>query len=135
VNTLRAILFAVAALGLGDGATADDATTEAHFVKWDRTTGKEVPIESARLDDTGICLAVNDDFADDGDHVFELRIYDGGGNEAHISRSTITAEHARWGRRICYGFNESHDVAGTWWYVIDLDGEQLLSKELTVYAR
>jgi hypothetical protein len=135
VKTLRTTLFAIAALNVVSGATADDATTEAHFVKWDRTTAREVPITSARLDDTGVCLVVNDDFAADGDHVFELRIYDGGGNEAHISRSTVTAEHARWGRKICYGFNESHDAAGTWWYVIDLDGEQLLSKELTISAR
>jgi len=135
VNTLRTTWFALAALAFSHGAVADDTTTEARFVKWDRPSDKEVPIESARLDDTGVCLVVNDDFAADGNHVFELRIYDGAGNEAHISRSTITAEHGRWGRKTCYGFNESHDVAGTWWYVIDLDGEQLLSKELTVYSR
>ena len=135
MNTLRNTLFAMAALALAHAATADDVTTEARFVKWDRPSDKEIPIESARLNDSGICLVINDDFAADGDHVYELRIYDGGGNEAYSSRSTITAVHAHWGRKTCYGFNESHDVAGTWWYVIDLDGEQLLSKELTVYSR
>lgn len=106
-------------------AVGPQVTTE--FSIMDPKTHKLTPATEARLDQT-ICLSIRGNLTTDGDHSYQLVIYDGVGKEAHLARTTINAERQRWGYKSCIGFDEDRVAPGTWWYVGELDGEPLFSE-------
>jgi hypothetical protein len=125
------ILLALGA-GLTSLAIADSPFATAIFVKDDPKTNKAVPVSSVRIEDENVCLVIRDVSTVDGDHALSLAIYDGAGREVYRSVRTITAKNKKWGRTICYDFNQERDAPGTWWYVAELDDQPLLTKELVV---
>jgi hypothetical protein len=127
----KRILFVAAALGLTVAANAVAPFATARFEKRIEGTDKATPIASARLDDN-VCIVIRDVSTPDGDHILKIVIYDGGGREVHQSIRTITATDGKWGLTLCTGFNQHRDMPGTWWYVVELDDEPLVSKELVV---
>ena len=70
----------------------------------------------------------------DGAHTMQLTIYDGAGKELHKSITQVHASNQLLHRRQCYGTDEDHEAAGTWWYVVELDGEPLLSESIEIRA-
>ena len=97
-----------------------------------RTPGTEnlVPITTAKLGDK-INYLVKGAVAD-GDHSLLFRIYDGAGREAFRGESTVTARKGLWGTGIGYGLKPETDAPGTWWFVVELDGQTVLSSSLEV---
>jgi hypothetical protein len=130
----RCFTLTVAMLGFAvtGAATAPQATGT--FVRVDRVTKKWAVIDSAYLGEKDVCFDLESTFTPDGDHVLQVTIYDGGGREVYQARSTVTARRARWGDRTCVEGDVYRDLAGTWWYVAELDGEPLVERSLKVEA-
>jgi hypothetical protein len=101
----------------------------AEFAIKDPKTHKLTPASEARLDQT-ICLSIRSNLTPEGEHSYQLIIYDGAGKEAHLARTTITAERQRWAYQSCIAFDEDRVAPGTWWYVGELDGEPLFSESI-----
>ena len=129
----KMILTTIAIAGVTFAANAVAPFATIAFEKRIEGTDKTTPISSANLADH-VCAVIQDVSTPDGDHALKMVIYDGGGREVYQSVSTVTAKAKKWGRTICYGFNEQRDLPGTWWYVTELDDEPLASKELVVSA-
>jgi hypothetical protein len=129
----KILLIITVGFGIAVAANAVAPFATIAFEKRIEGTDKTTPITSARLNDQ-VCVRLRDVSTPDGDHSLKLVIYDGGAREVYQSVSTITAKDGKWGRTICYGFNEQRDFPGTWWYVAELDDEPLVSKELVVSA-
>ena len=127
-------LLTTALLSFAAASAANAPHATAIFVHFDRVANKEVAIDSAYLGEEDVCFDVEDKFTPDGDHAYQITIYDGGGREVYQSRSTVTARGAWWGYRTCYRLNDERDLAGTWWYVAELDDEPLVSESLKVEA-
>ena len=70
----------------------------------------------------------------DGEHALQLTIYDGEGREVHKSTTHRNASNQSLGRTICSTFDEDYDAPGTWWYVVELDGEPLVSESIEIRA-
>ena len=85
----------------------------------------------ARLDQY-VCLSIEAELVPDGEHAVQLTIYDGLGNEVHRSTNQRNTSGGRLGRTSCYGFDEDHDAVGTWWYVVELDDEPLISASIEI---
>jgi hypothetical protein len=127
----KQVVLAATALALAVATFASAPFATASFQKRDDKTGKTVPIIAANLNDD-VCIDIRDVSTPDGDHSLRMVIYDGAANEVYQSISTITAAERKWGRYICYGFNENHDRPGTWWYVAELDNDPLFDKQIQV---
>ena len=130
MNTRR-ILVLAAGLFASLAIRAADQQVTTQFLVEDRETHKQTPVTTARLDQF-VCIRIHTVLTPDGDHAFELTLYDGLGREAHMSRSTITASNLSWGKTACFGYNPLHDAPGTWWYVGELDGQPLFSESIEV---
>jgi hypothetical protein len=91
-------------------AAAVGPTASVQFLIEDPVTHKHSSAVEARLDE----------------------IYDGVGQEVLRSTTRNSASGRSLGRLICYGPDEDRDVAGTWWYVVELDGEPLISESIEI---
>jgi hypothetical protein len=134
MNMRQCFLLTTAMVSFAATCAATEPQATGYFVQTDHETKQDRVIDSASLDEEDICFVVKGNFTADGDHSYQLTIYDGNGREVLQMRGTVTADGGRWGRRSCYGMNEDRDVAGTWWYVAELDGELLVSESLAVTA-
>jgi hypothetical protein len=101
------------------------------FLIEDPVTHKQSPAVEARLDDY-VCVSIHAELVPDGDHAMQLTIYDGVGQEVLRSTTRNSASGRSLGRLICYGPDEDRDVPGTWWYVVELDGEPLISESIEI---
>ena len=70
--------------------------------------------------------------ASPGEHPLLIVIYDGSGREVFRSQSTLTVRTGPAGRSISYGYDRARDAPGTWWYVVHLDSQVVLSNSIEV---
>jgi len=124
-------LLGASGLLAGFSAQAGGPQVAVEFSIEDLQTHVRTPASAARLDQY-VCLRIRATLTQDGDHLFQLVIYDGMGREVHLSKATVTAIGQRWERNGCYGFNEGRDAPGTWWYVAELDGNPLFSESIEI---
>jgi hypothetical protein len=112
-------------------AEAVGPTATAQFFVQDLETHKRTPALEARLDQY-VCLSIEARLVPDGEHTLQLTIYDGEGREVHKSAVRRNATNESLERLTCTGFDEDYDAAGTWWYVVELDGEPLVSESIEI---
>jgi len=127
----RRVLALAAGLFVSLAIRAAEPVVTTQFVVEDLKTHNLTRVTSAHMDEY-VCIRVSGLLTPDGDHSFQLTIYDGLGRETFSTRSTITAENLQWGKRACFGFNTLRDAPGTWWYVGELDGDPLFSESIVI---
>ena len=127
----KKLLVPLSALCASVSADAVSPMTTAEFQIEDPWTHKMTPTLQARLDQR-VCLSVHARLVPDGAHTVRLTIYDGLGNEVHkiISRWVVPGEIR--GGLLCHGFDVDHDAPGTWWYVVELDDQPLISTSIEI---
>jgi len=131
MQATRQILMLLAGLCVGVSAEAAGPTATAQFFIQDPETRKRTPALEARLDQF-VCLSISARLVPDGEHALQLTIYDGEGREVHKSTTRNHASGQSLARTVCAGFDEDYDVPGTWWYVVELDGEPLVSESIEI---
>jgi len=129
MKTTKQVLWLLAGLCLSVGAEAVGPTATAAFYIEDLVTHKQTRALEARLDQY-VCLSIDASLVPDGEHSLQLTIYDGVGREVHKATSRRNASSLD--RLICAGFDEDLDAPGTWWYVVELDGEPLVSESIEI---
>lgn len=127
----KQLLLLLAGLCASVSAEAVDPTATAVFQIRDPVTHDLKPALEARLDQF-VCLSIKAELVPDGEHSVQLTIYDGLGNEVHKSVNHKIVSDPSLGRTICRGFDEDHDVPGTWWYVVELDDKPLVSTSIEI---
>src|SRR5262245_19777405 len=100
----RRVLALAAGLFVSLAIRAAEPVVTTQFVVEDLKTHNLTRVTSAHMDEC-VCIRVSGLLTPDGDHSFQLTIYDGLGRETFSTRSTITAENLQWGKRACFGFN------------------------------
>jgi hypothetical protein len=125
----RSFVFLLALVALAN-AHALEASSFGQFEKL--TPGAEKPVSA-----TQAVLADKVTYrffltANPGEHQLTIVIYDGSGREAYRALSTLVGRLGPVGVTTSYGFNKARDAAGTWWYVVHLDGRIVLSNSIEV---
>ena len=94
-------------------------------------TFRETPALVAHIDQY-VCFKIHALLVPEGEHSLQWTIYDGMGNQVHkfVSREIVVASSVK--RGFCHGFDQDHDAVGTRWYVVELDGEPLISTSFEV---
>ena len=131
MKATKQVLLFLAGLGVTASAEAVGPTATVAFYTEDRETHKKSPAEQARLGQY-VCMSIRARLVPDGDHTMQLTIYDGAGKEIHKAISKVNASNQVLGRLMCYGTDADHEAAGTWWYVVELDGEPLVSESIEI---
>ena len=131
MQSRKQLLLLLAGLCASISAQAVDPTATTEFQIEDPVTHHRKPVLEARLDQY-VCLSIQAELVPDGEHSVQLTIYDGLGNEVHKSVNHKTVSDHSLGTTICHGFDENHDVPGTWWYVIELDDKPLVSASIEI---
>jgi hypothetical protein len=131
MRSRQQLLAIVTGLCTSFGVEAAGPTATAVFEIQDPVTHKYKPATDARLDQY-LCLRIDAVLVPDGEHSVQLTIYDGLGNEVIRSTRRGYSSNLTLGRIHCLGFDEDHDAPGTWWYVVELDGQPLLSASIEV---
>ena len=126
----RFLLLLAGLCASGSVMAAGPAVT-AVFQVVDPVTDRRTPTLEARLDQK-VCLSIDAGLVSVGEHSMQLTVYDGAGNEVgRYMRHRIVSDGSL--RRLgCHDFDANHDVVGTWWYVVELDGEPLVSTSIEV---
>jgi len=127
----KSVLLFLAVLCVSASAEAVGPTATVQFYVKDLETQKRTPALEARLDQY-VCLSVQARLVPDGEHALQLTIYDGEGREVHKSAIRVNVSSQSLARTTCTGFDEDYDAAGTWWYVVGLDGEPLASESIEI---
>jgi len=131
MQSRKQVLLFLAVLCVSVCAEAVGPTATAQFFVEDLETHKRTPALEARLDQY-VCLSIQARLVPDGEHTLQLTIYDGEGREVHKSAGRINVPNQSLDRTSCTGFDEDYDAAGTWWYVVELDGEPLVSESIEI---
>jgi hypothetical protein len=100
------------------------------FTRTEKNADKHFSIAKAKLTDTvyfGVAITIAN-----GDHVFEVTVYDGSGREVYRSENAVFAKARTVQRLTHYGFDPSRDVPGEWWYVASIDKQIVVSMMLPV---
>ena len=131
MQATKQVLWLLAGMCASLGAEAVGPTVTATFYIEDPVTHKLARALEARLDQY-VCLSISAELVPDGEHTLQLTIYDGEGKEVHKSAARRNASSQSLARLICSGFEEDIDAPGTWWYVVELDGEPLVSESIEI---
>ena len=131
MRSRQQLLFLVVGLCASLGAQASGPTASASFSIQDPVTHKRKPALEARLGQR-ICVEIEAELVPVGEHSMQLTVYDGLGNEIYRTTSRAIATGPSLGRSSCSNFDEDHDAPGTWWYVVELDGQPLMSTSIEV---
>ena len=131
MKATKQVLLFLSGLCATVSAHAVGPTATAHFYIEDPVTHKHARASEARLDQY-VCLSISARLVPDGEHALQLTIYDGQGREVHKSTGRRIGSNLSLRKLICYGFDEDHDAPGTWWYVVELDGEPLVSESIEI---
>ena len=108
-------------------AVGPTATTE--FSIRNQSTYKKTLALQARLDQY-VCLSIRARLVPDGAHSLQVTIYDGLGNEVRRHATREIVSDASLAYSFCHSFDEENDAPGTWWYVVELDDEPLVSSSI-----
>jgi len=127
----KQVLLYLSVLCVSVCAEAVGPTATAQFFVKDLETHKRTPALEARLDQY-VCLSIQASLVPEGEHTFQVTIYDGEGREVDRFTSRRNASGPSLGYGVCSGFDEDYDAAGTWWYVVELDGEPLVSESIEI---
>ena len=130
MKATKQVLLFLSGLCVSVSAEAVGPTATASFYIEDRETHKQSPALEARLDQY-VCLSIRAKLVPDGEHTMQLTIYDGEGKEIHKAISQDRIEPGA-GQAHVYSIDEDHEAAGTWWYVVELDGEPLVSESIEI---
>ena len=130
MRSRKQLLLLLAGLCASLNAEAVGPTATAAFKIEDPVTHRYTPALEARMDQY-ICLSIEADLVPDGEHSVQMTIYDGVGKEVH---KFVTHKNVSYGLRsgFCHGFDEDDDAVGTWWYVVELDGNPLISTSIEI---
>ena len=130
MQSMKQLLPLLVGLCASVSAEAVGPTASAIFEIKDPVTNRRTPTLEARLDQY-VCFSIRAELVPDGEHSIQLTIYDGLGKERHriVSREGVSS--VRHGS-LCHGFDEDDDAPGTWWYVVELDGEPLISASIEI---
>ncbi len=131
MKATKQVLLFLSGLCLGASAEAVGPTATALFYMKDPVTDKRTRVTQARLDQY-VCISISARLVPDGEHALQLTIYDGEGREVHKSTTRNNASSQSLARTVCSGFDEDYDAPGTWWYVVELDGEPLVSESIEI---
>lgn len=127
----KQVLLLLAGLCVSASAEAVGPTATATFYVEDPVTHKQSSAQEARLGQY-VCISIRAKLVPDGEHSVQLTIYDGAGKEVHKATTYVKASNQSLARLMCYGIDEDHEAAGTWWYIIELDGEPLVSESIEI---
>lgn len=131
MKATKQVLLFLSGLCASVSAEAVGPSASALFYIEDPATHTRTHVLEARLDQN-VCLSIRASLVPAGEHALQLTIYDGEGREVHKSESHRVATNQSLGRLICTTFDEDHDAPGTWWYVVELDGELLVSESIEI---
>ena len=133
MKATKQVLLFLSGLCLGASAEAVGPTAAALFFIEDPVTHQRSRALEARLDQY-VCLSISARLVPEGEHSLQLTIFDGEGREVDKSITRRITSNQSLGRIICSAFDEDHDAPGTWWYVVELDGEPLVSESIEIRA-
>ena len=133
MKATKQVLLFLSGLCLSVSAEAVGPTATAFFSIRDPVTFKLTRALEARLDQY-VCISISAKLVPDGEHSVQLTIYDGEGREVHKFTGRKNASNQSLARSFCYGFDKDYDASGTWWYVVELDGEPLVSESIEIRA-
>jgi hypothetical protein len=133
MKATKQVLLFLAGLGVTISAEAVGPTATVAFYIEDRETHKQSPAKQAQLGQY-VCMSIRAMLVPDGEHTLQLTIYDGAGKEIHKAISHVNASNQVLRRLSCYGTDEDYEAAGTWWFIVELDGEPLVSESIEVRA-
>ena len=129
IELRRNIVFLVL-LSAASVAHAIEVKGQGYFEKLITGSQKTVPATQASLaDKVSYTFLLT---TSSGEHPLLIVIYDGSGREVFKSQSTITVRTGPAGRSITYGYDRVRDAPGTWWYVVHLDSQVVLSNSIEV---
>jgi hypothetical protein len=113
------------------GAEAADPVVTTRFTIRDPVTFRETPALVAHLDQY-VCFKIHALLVPEGEHSLQWTIYDGLGNQVSKVVTRDFAAGSSVERGFCHGYDDDHDAVGTWWYVVELDREPLISASFEV---
>ncbi len=116
-------------------AIGDEAVVEGSFVARDADAERATTITSASMEQRGICLVVHGTQLPEGDHEFRLTIQDGKGTDVYHWQESLKPMRGRWRTISCYGYNRQTDAPGNWTFTVELDGRQVLERDIDVAAK
>lgn len=68
----------------------------------------------------------------DGEHSLFFTVYDGNGKQVLNAERIVVAKDNVAGSAVSYGFDPRRDAPGTWWYVVAVDNEIMVSSSIPV---
>jgi hypothetical protein len=127
-HQLLAIMTGVCASFVAEAA---GPTATAVFKIEDPVTRDRRPVSEARLDQH-VCISIDAVLVPNGEHSVQTTVYDGLGHEVDRYISRTYSANLSFGRTFCFDYDEDHDAPGTWWYVVELDGQPLVSASIEI---
>jgi hypothetical protein len=130
MTNLRRYVAFVVLFSLCSASLALEVNGSGYFEKLMQGSDKGVPITRATLADKvsyKFSLIVLP-----GEYPLLIAIYDGKGREAFRAQATLTVTTGHAGRSISYDFDKLRDAPGTWWYVVTLNDQVVLSTSIEV---
>ena len=113
---------------------ADQMSVDAYFFARGADEQQAAKITEASMDQRGLCILVHGTELPDGEHEYHLTVQDGRNHDAWRTSSTLRPFRGLWRDIACYAYNREVDAPGTWTFSAEMDGKQVLEREIEVSA-
>jgi hypothetical protein len=124
--------LAAALLLSAAGARADRAVVDTFFLNHPPNGSDTDHIQSASMDDNGICIVVRGNQLPEGPHEYRMTVTDGRNKDVFHYQNELKATRGYWLQVSWLNYNKSENAPGTWTFTAEVDGQQILQRDIQV---
>lgn len=128
MSSLGAFLLGMAQVS--GPALANPPPAEHSFTVRPPLSEERIKVTEATFDDE-LCFHVKG-FASDGEHVYEIVVFDASGRETLRVTAPVLAKGAVWRGAICPSAKKDVDAPGEWWFVATIDDTPVISASISM---